>query len=147
MPTTIEIAAREAIDRALADAGWLVQAPDDVNLFSGRGVAVRDASLAGDQGRADYLLFVSGSAAGIVEVHAGAPSLEGVEPRSEQYAKGLPAGLPAHIRPLPFLYLATGTAIALTCLLDPAPRSRQVPGFLRPEQLQELLNGALGFRP
>ncbi|BEP11959.1 hypothetical protein acdb102_02700 [Acidothermaceae bacterium B102] len=42
----------------LAEAGWSVQHKRDLNLFAGRGVAVREAIMAAGQGRADYLLYV-----------------------------------------------------------------------------------------
>lgn len=57
MPLTApEARARETIDRRLADAGWVVQDHAALNLYAGRGVAVREFPL--KTGPADYLLFV-----------------------------------------------------------------------------------------
>lgn len=39
---TPEALARESIDRALTDAGWVVQDMAALNLGAGRGVAVRE---------------------------------------------------------------------------------------------------------
>ena len=100
-----EQTARVGIDAALEEAGWIVQDADEANLAAGRGVAVREFPLAPGHGFADYVLFVDGKAAGAVEAKKVGVSLTGVEVQAEKYATGLPTSLPAHIRPLPFLYL------------------------------------------
>ena len=51
-------------------------------------------------------------------------TLTGVEAQSEKYSTGLPDGLPAPRRPLPFLYESTGVETQFTNGLDPEPRSR-----------------------
>lgn len=43
---TPEAEARRAIDDMLVGAGWVVQSRDDMNLYAGRGVAVREFRLA-----------------------------------------------------------------------------------------------------
>ena len=50
---------------------------------------------------------------------------------------GLPDNLPAHHRPLPFLFESNGSVTYFTNGLDPVPRSRQVFNFPRPETLAE----------
>ncbi|HCF59588.1 MAG TPA: type III restriction endonuclease subunit R, partial [Myxococcales bacterium] len=67
MATTPEALARENIDAALAEAGWLVQDSDAIDLTAGRGIAVREFALAPGHGKADYLLYVDGKAAGVIE--------------------------------------------------------------------------------
>jgi type I restriction enzyme, R subunit len=62
-----------------------------------------------------------------------------VEAQSARYAKGLPAALPAHRRPLPFLYESTGLETHFTNCLDPEPRARNVFAFHRPETLADWL--------
>lgn len=62
-----------------------------------------------------------------------------MEVQAEKYSKGLPADLPAHIRPLPFLYQSTGVETRFTNNFDPQPRSRPVFGFHRPETLAALI--------
>jgi type I restriction enzyme R subunit len=91
------------------------------------------ASLAG------WLLRLDREAAGVVEAKAAGVTLTGVEVQAEKYARGLPTALPAHFRPLPFLYESTGVETRFTNLLDPEPRSRQVFAFHRPETLAEWL--------
>ena len=43
---TPEQKARENIDAALADAGWVVQNRKEANLSAGRGVAIREFTMA-----------------------------------------------------------------------------------------------------
>ena len=64
---TPEARARVEIDRKLEAAGWAVQNASRVNLSAARGVAVREFVMTSPHGRADYLLFVDGAAAGVVE--------------------------------------------------------------------------------
>jgi type I restriction enzyme R subunit len=60
-----------------------------------------------------------------------------VEAQSAKYAAGLPDNLPAHRRPLPFLFESNGSVTFFTNGLDPAPRSRPVFNFPRPETAAE----------
>src|SRR5207237_5895653 len=53
------------------------------------------------------------------------------------HSKSVPAALPAHIRPLPFLYQSTGIETRFTNGLDPQPRSRQTFAFHKPDTLAE----------
>jgi type I restriction enzyme, R subunit len=87
-------------------------------------------------GFADYLLYVDRKAAGAVEAKPTG-TLTGVEAQSAKYAAGLPNNLPAHRRPLPFLFESNGSVTFFTNGLDPVPRSRQVFNFPRPETLAE----------
>src|SRR3990170_3492743 len=131
--------ARERIDDLLSRAGWAVQSPTAVNLYAGRGTAVREFLLKSDYGRADYLLYVDAKAVGAVEAKPVGFTLTGVEIQSRKYSEGLPDELPAWRRPLPFLYESTGVETRFTNGLDPDPRSRQVFAFHRPETLAEWL--------
>jgi type I restriction enzyme, R subunit len=121
-----EQVAREAIDRLLKEAGWIVQSRDDINLSAGWGVAIREFKLTEGFGYADYLLFVDGEAVGVLEAKPQGHTLGGVEPQVQRYASGLPAGLEAPVLPLPFLYLSTGTDTRFVNLLDPDPRTRRL---------------------
>ena len=132
---TPEQQARENIDRLLVQAGWAVQNANAVNLYAGDGVGVREFSLKPSHGSADYLLYVNRKAAGIVEAKPEGHTLVGVETQSEKYSTGLPDNLPAHLRPLPFLYQSTGCETRFTNLLDPEPRSRALFAFHKPETL------------
>ena len=136
MPLTPEQQARRDIDTDLGAAGWIVQPAKDMDLSAGRGVAVCEFHLKAGHGVADYLLYVDRKALGAVEAKAEG-TLTGVEQQSAKYSVGLPDKLPAHKRPLPFLFEANGAVIHFTNGLDPAPRSRQVFNFPRPETLAD----------
>ncbi len=129
---TPEALARVKIDAALEAAGWCVQDAHAVNLHAGHGVAVREFPLPGF-GEADYLLFAGGQAVGAVEAKKEGATLTGVETQSAKYGAGLPAHIPAPVRPLPFLYESTGVETRFTDRLDPDPRSRRIFAFHRPE--------------
>ena len=131
--------ARERIDDLLTRAGWAAQNTGAVNLYARRGVAVREFPLKAGHGEADYLLYVDGKTAGVVEAKRVGSTLTGVEPQSKKYSEGLPDDLPAWRRPLPFLYESTGIETRFTSGLDPDPRSRQVFAFHQPETLAEWL--------
>ena len=91
---TPEDQAREHIDQALEQAGWKVQDFKSANLGAGRGVVLRNFPLASGHGFADYLLYLDGKAAGIIEAKKDGVTLIGVEVQAEKYSKGLPADLP-----------------------------------------------------
>lgn len=130
-----EARARVEIDRQLVACGWEVQSRDQMNLYASQGVAVREFIMATGHGRADYLLFTDGKAAGAVEATPSGTPLAGVEPQSAKYAAGLPKNLSALVSPLPFLYESTGDETMFTDGFDPDPRSRPVVTFHRPETL------------
>ena len=132
--------ARERIDAALAEAGWIVQDRDDLNLSADRGIALRYFTLAPGYGIADYMLFVDGKAVGVLEAKPEGHTLSGVEIQAARYSKGLPAGLSPPVEPLPFLYLSTGSDTRFTNLLDPDPRSRRIFEVHQPGTLAEWLS-------
>ena len=138
-----EARARVAIDRMLVAAGWAVQKYTSVNLTATRGVAVREFVMKPPHGRADYLLFLDGRAAGAIEAKPAGATLTGVSWQTGKYAEGLPDALPELMRPLPFLYQATGVETRFTNLLDPDAASRQVFAFHRPETLQSWFDDAV----
>jgi type I restriction enzyme, R subunit len=138
MPTP-EDKAREKIDQALEKAGWKVEDTKLAHVSGARGVALRNFPLASGHGFADYLLYIDGKAAGVIEAKKEGFPLTGVEIQAEKYSKGLPISLPAHRRPLPFLYQSTGVETRFTNGLDPEPRSRHVFSFHRPGTLASWL--------
>ncbi|MCF8175461.1 MAG: hypothetical protein K9K30_09500, partial [Burkholderiaceae bacterium] len=131
--------AREEIDRLLEAAGWRVFDLAKANIHAGCGVALREFPLESGYGFADYLLYVDGKAAGVIEAKKQGATLTGVESQSARYAAGLPASLPAWRRPLPFLYESTGIETHFTNGLDPEPRARPVFAFHTPAMLGEWL--------
>src|ERR1039457_5253340 len=103
MPENPEQKARREIDCNLTVAGWIVQSIRDIDLTAGRGIAVREFQMKTGFGFADYLLYLDRKALGAVEAKPDG-TLTGVEAQSAKYAAGLPDNLPAHKRPLPFLF-------------------------------------------
>jgi type I restriction enzyme R subunit len=132
---TPEQQARAHIDQLLSAAGWVVQDRAAMDIFSHRGVALREAHMT--TGYADYLLVVDQKVLGVVEAKAAGTTLSGVEEQSARYT----VGAQAHMlrwrenEPLPFRYESTGVETFFTNGLDPNPRSRPVYAFHRPETL------------
>ncbi|MFN8074234.1 MAG: DEAD/DEAH box helicase family protein [Kineosporiaceae bacterium] len=138
--------ARVLIDQQLAAAGWSVQDKAALNLFAGQGVALRETVMAPGHGRADYLLYVDKRVVGVIEAKPEGTTLSGVEWQSAMYATGLPE---SHRRRaivvggrLPFVFEASGSETQFTNGFDPAPRSRRVFCFPRPESLARVLREA-----
>src|SRR3989339_999667 len=138
---TPEQQARQNIDTLLQQAGWHVCHMLHANIHALRGVALREFPLNPGYGFADYLLYIDGKAAGVIEAKKEGATLTGVEVQSARYAQGLPASLPAWRRPLPFSYESTGVETHFTQGLDPEPRARAVFAFHRPETLAAFLKG------
>ena len=134
---TPEARARVEIDRMLAAAGWAVQDASRANLSAARGVAIREFVLRSPHGRADYLLFVDGAAAGVVEAKKEGQTLTGVAWQTARYVEGVPDDVPTAVEgALPFAYESTGPAeTRFTNTLDPDAASRRVFSFHRPETL------------
>lgn len=136
---TLEVKAREEIDRQLEESGWVVQEREEINLSAGRGVAIREFKLKPGHGCADYLLFIDSKAVGVLEAKKVGFPLGGVEVQAQKYSEGLPDTLDAPHEPLPFCYLSTGAETKFSSNLDPRPRSRRIFQFHRPETLAEWL--------
>lgn len=74
-----EAKARENVDRMLTASGWIVQSLDKANVSVGLGIAIREFPLKSGFGEADYLLYVDGVPAGIVEAKKEGETLSGYE--------------------------------------------------------------------
>ena len=134
-----EARARVQIDKQLASAGWKVQGQETLNLGAGPGVAVREFTLEKPHGRVDYLLFLNGQPAGVIEAKPEGTPLVEVEHQSGKYVAGLPVWMKPPVYPLPFIYESTGAETRFTNGYDPDARSRRVFTFHRPETLAEWL--------
>ena len=120
MPTP-EDKARENIDRLLTQAGWAVRDQSDANILAYRGVAIRNFTLKPGHGFADYLLYVDGRAAGVIEAK---------KERGHAHRRRNPVGA-IHKRiarwiarveqSASFLYESTGIETRFTNGLDPEP--------------------------
>lgn len=129
--------ARKRIDQLLSDAGWLLQDKDQFNRNAGVGVAVREFPL--PAGRCDYLLFVDGKAAGVIEAKQAGVTLSGVAEQSAKYMVGLPSHLARWDDRLIYEYESTGEETFFSNRHDPKPRSRRLFAFHRPQTLREWL--------
>jgi type I restriction enzyme, R subunit len=134
---TPEARARLTIDELLAQAGWLIQDREDMNLGAGLGIAVREYSL--PAGPCDYLLFIDRKACGVIEAKPEGITLSGVAEQSDDYMAALPDHLQSWAATLLFDYESTGTETLFRDLRDPEPRSRHVVAFHRPSSLFESL--------
>ena len=132
-----EQAAREKIDKLLIDAGWVLQDRDEFDRSAALGVAVREFSL--PAGASDYLLFVEGKAAGVIEAKKAGVTLSGVSEQSEKYMHQLPEHLARWDEILLYDYESTGDETFFRDMRDPKPRSRRIFAFHRPETLLEWL--------
>lgn len=130
--------ARDNIDLQLTACGWVIQEKDNINLFAGLGVAIKEYPT--DVGPADYVLFVECKPCGIIEAkrEEEGHKLTAHEDQAENYAT---AKL-KHLKntPLPFVYVSTGEVTRFTNFNDPKPRAREVFSFHRPETMQEWLS-------
>lgn len=140
MSPTPEDKAREVIDAMLEKAGWHIYDLKEANIYAHRGVVIRNFPLKSGHGFADYLFYIDGKAAGVIEAKKEGTTLTGVEIQSDKYKHGLPDVLPAWQRPLPFCYQSTGTETRFTNELEPDARSRNVFSFHKPESLSDWLN-------
>ncbi|WP_432160281.1 type I restriction endonuclease [Streptomyces sp. NRRL F-5630] len=126
-----EIDARKEIDRLLRAAGWVVPDRSEINPMAGRGVAVRESTLA--TGRVDYVLYVDGQIAGVIEAKREGTHLASAVAQNDRCAGGV---LKEHRlavwcekEPFAFRYAATGMETYFINQLDPEARSREVFAF------------------
>ncbi len=82
---TPEQHARVSIDALLQQAGWHVCRMADANIHAARDVALREFLLNTGYGFADYLLYIDGKAAGVIEAKKEGATLTGVEVQSARY--------------------------------------------------------------
>lgn len=140
MPLTPEQRAREQIDTLLTAAGWVIQDMAAFNRNAAEGVAVREFVL--PNGPCDYLLFVGGKAAGVIEAKKAGVTLSGVAEQATKYMVALPDHLARWADTLRFDYESTGDETFFRDLADPKPRSRRVFAFHQPSTLHGWLKEA-----
>jgi type I restriction enzyme R subunit len=137
--------ARDQIDRALEQSGWVVQSNKKIDFNAGRGIAVKEYQT--DIGPADYVLFVDKRAVGVIEAKPAdwGQKITTVEEQSAGYAAAKLKWL-SNKQPLPFVYEGTGVVTRFTDRRDPKPRSREVFTFHRPETMAEWLSKPRSLR-
>lgn len=129
--------ARQNIDQLLTAAGWILQDRDQFDRTAGVGVAVRE--FPAGSGFCDYLLFVDGKAAGVIEAKKAGITLSGVAEQSAKYMVDLPPAVARWDEMLVYEYESTGDETYFCNWRDPKPRSRRLFAFHRPETLREWL--------
>ena len=134
-------ARHDLINPSLVKAGWTIQHFKTANVHASKGVAVEFFPMGMGVGEADYVLFINGEAAGILEAKKEGETLVGKEPQSNRYAKGFPKDFNYVDLPLPFVYESSGSETRFTNLYDPKPRSREIFAFHTPDELEFLING------
>lgn len=142
--TAPEEKARENIDRLLSLAGWEIQSNEEFNRKAALGVAVREFQLS--SGPCDYLLFVDGKAAGVIEAKKSGVTLSGVAEQSERYMGALPSHLAKWDDMLIYDYESTGDETFFRNFQDPKPRSRKVFAFHTPDTLLSWLKAPRTLR-
>lgn len=131
---TSEQIARDTIDKKLQQVGWVVQKYSNIDLGAGLGIAVCEHPT--ETGPADYVLYVNRTPVGVIEAKKDATILTGVELQTARYA-GSKLKWNKDTKILPFLFESTSLMIRFTDLRDPAPRSREIFHFFKPETLQQ----------
>ena len=104
---------------------------------AGVGVAVREFAL--PNGPCDYLLFVGGKAAGVIEAKKAGVTLSGVADQASKYMVKLPEYLARWSDHLIFDYESTGDETLFRDTRDPQPRSRRIFAFQQPGTLHAWL--------
>jgi type I site-specific restriction endonuclease len=140
-----EARARQLIDGQLEAAGWILQHRDEFNRKAARGVAVREFPL--PAGEADYLLFIDGRAAGVIEAKKAGTTLSGFAEQSDRYLVQLPEHLDAWADPLLFGYESTGIETLFRDLRDQPADGHPERGRAAPVLLRLALQPALGAQP
>ena len=84
---TSEQKARVCIDALLQQAGWHVCDMAHANIHADRGAALREFPLNSGYGFADYLLYIDGNAAGVIEAKKEGRTFTGVEVQADTQAE------------------------------------------------------------
>ncbi len=136
--------ARDNIDEQLIKCGWIIQNKNQINLFAGIGVAIREYQT--DVGPADYILFVDQKPVGVIEAKKEEEGyrLTAAEIQSKEYAISKLKYL--NNDPLPFVYESTGAITHFTDYRDPKPRAREEFTFYRPESFRDMLKNPKSLR-
>jgi type I restriction enzyme R subunit len=136
--------ARDRIDAALTQSGWVIQDKKKINLSASLGVAVREYQT--DTGPADYILFIDRKPVGVIEAKRPeeGDNLTKTEDQSERYASSKLKYI--NNDKLVFAYESTGDITRFTDYRDPKPRSREVFTFHRPETFQQWIADGKSLR-
>lgn len=136
---TPEELARVQIDRKLLDAGWNVidrnEFTDDMSA-----VAIRETAMTHGM-EADYILFINGRAAGVIEAKREEVALDNKNliAQVENYGKTLHPRYRYWEKPLKLLYVSNGKAIAFKDNHKKDATFEIIKGFHTPKKMAALL--------
>ena len=131
--------ARQWIDRKLKDAGWEVINRNDF-APSMNAVAIRETLMSGGL-EADYVLFLNGKAAAVIEAKREEISLD--NPRliaqAENYTTKALEYMPRWKDPIPFVFLSNGKEIAFKDCRKEDAKYEKLESFKRPWDIARYL--------
>ncbi len=127
--------ARDKIDAALMQCGWVIQNKNQINLNAAIGIAIREYQT--NVGPADYVLFVDKKPVAILEAKREEEGhrLSVHEEQTEGYATARLKYV--ENQKILFGYESTGELTHFTDYRDPKPRARNVFSFHRPDTFLE----------
>ena len=131
--------ARQWIDRKLKDAGWEVINRNDF-APSMNAVAIRETLMSGGL-EADYVLFLNGKAAAVIEAKREEISLDNPQliAQAENYTTKALEWVPLWENPIPFVFLSNGKEIAFKDCRKQDAKYEKLKNFKRPWDLAKAL--------
>ena len=131
--------ARQWIDRKLKDAGWEVINRNDF-APSMNAVAIRETLMSGGL-EADYVLFLNGKAAAVIEAKREEISLDNPQliAQAENYTTKALDSMPLWKDPIPFVFLSNGKEIAFKDCRKTDAKYEKLNSFKRPWDIARYL--------
>ncbi|WP_308498053.1 DEAD/DEAH box helicase family protein [uncultured Anaerobiospirillum sp.] len=131
--------ARQWIDRKLKDAGWEVINRNDF-APSMNAVAIRETLMSGGL-EADYVLFLNGKAAAVIEAKREEISLDNPQliAQAENYTTKALEYMPRWKDPIPFVFLSNGKEIAFKDCRKTDAKYEKLNSFKRPWDIARYL--------
>ena len=131
--------ARQWIDRKLKDAGWEVINRNDF-APSMNAVAIRETLMSGGL-EADYVLFLNGKAAAVIEAKREEISLDNPQliAQAENYTTKALEWVPLWENPIPFVFLSNGKEIAFKDCRKTDAKYEKLNSFKRPWDIARYL--------
>lgn len=131
--------ARQWIDRKLKDAGWEVINRNDF-APSMNAVAIRETLMSGGL-EADYVLFLNGKAAAVIEAKREEISLDNPQliAQAENYTTKALDSMPLWEDPIPFVFLSNGKEIAFKDCRQEDAKYEKLKYFKRPWDIARYL--------
>ncbi|MDO4675735.1 MAG: DEAD/DEAH box helicase family protein [Anaerobiospirillum succiniciproducens] len=131
--------ARQWIDRKLKDAGWEVINRNDF-APSMNAVAIRETLMSGGL-EADYVLFLNGKAAAVIEAKREEISLDNPQliAQAENYTTKALEWVPLWENPIPFVFLSNGKEIAFKDCRKKDAKYEKLKYFKRPWDIARYL--------